>query len=343
MYKNILIIAPSWIGDCIMAQSLFQVLRDTRSNIKIDVYANKNLFAIFDKMPQINNIICNPFFHGEIKLFKRYKEGLKLKNNNYDQVIILPGSLKSVLVPFFAKIPIRTGFSKELRGKLLTDARFLERDKLVRMVDRYVSLAFSKNSVLPVSIPVPKLNINNQVRDRIVTKFKFIFKSTGNKKVVSFCPGADYGAAKRWPYKYFAKLAQYFYENNYIIWIFGSSLDFDIGESIVNSTFAKCINLCGATDLDEAIYLLSFSDLVISNDTGLMHISCALEVPTIAIYGSTSYEHTPCLSSKSKSLSLNLECSPCFKRICPLGHFNCMNSLLPEFVFEESLKIIDLE
>lgn len=338
MHEKILIISPSWIGDCVMSQSLFQVLHDTRANLQIDVYANKNLKALLTKMPQVTNVIENPFLHKEIKLFKRYKEGVKLRKNNYNQVIVLPGSLKSALVPFFAKIPIRSGFLGEMRIKFLNDIRILDKVKLNKMVDRYVSLAFPQDALLPVNIPIPKLHIDKKIQNNILDKFKL----DTIKKIVSFCPGADYGPAKRWPEKYFAQLAQYFYEIGFEVWIFGSDKDFEVGNNIAKQTKAKCVNLCGKTNLNDVIYLLGFSNLVISNDSGLMHISCALEVPVVAIYGSTSYFHTPPLSTKSKILSLNLDCSPCFQRTCPLSHHNCMNLLFPKMVFEESLKFVNL-
>ena len=146
------------------------------------------------------------------------------------------------------------------------------------------------------------------------------------------CPGAEYGDAKRWRVHHFAKTASQCADKGYQIWFFGSNKDEDTAEQIVEQSGGLGVNLCGKTSLDEAVDLLALSSAVICNDSGLMHIAAALDLPLIAIYGSSSPDHTPPLSNKAKILSLNMPCSPCFERTCPLGHTDCLEKLTPDLV-----------
>jgi len=160
------------------------------------------------------------------------------------------------------------------------------------------------------------------------------FKIDLNYPVACFCIGAEYGPAKRWPVEYCSRLAGLLIQRGYTVWLLGSQKDEALGAAI--STANAAVNLCGVTTLDEAIVLLSLAALVISNDSGLMHVSAALDRPMLALFGSSSPRFTPPLSPRARVLQLDLACSPCFKRNCPLGHFKCMMDLLPDRVFEES-------
>ena len=151
------------------------------------------------------------------------------------------------------------------------------------------------------------------------------------------CPGAEYGPTKRWPTTHFADLAQRLIVSNpnTQIILLGSKGDHALAQEITSQAKQDaCIhNWCGDTSLDEAIALIGMSKAVISNDSGLMHIAAALKTPQVAIFGSSDPGHTPPLSDKAKVIWLNLPCSPCHKRVCPLGHLNCLNNILPEQVF----------
>ena len=324
---KILIIAPSWVGDAVLAQPLFMRLREQHPDLELDVMAPAWVLPLLKRMPEVSTTLLNPFGHGELKLTARYRLAKELRERNYHQAIVLPNSAKSALIPFLARIPVRTGFVGELRRGLLNDARVLDETALPLMVERFAFLAGKPPGIIKRPLPAPHLQINREQQQATLAKLELSAK----KPVAVFCPGAEYGPAKRWPAAHFAALAKLMHDK-YQIWLIGSHKDAAIGEEIRNLSGGHCTNLCGKTGLDEAIDLLSCAAVVVSNDSGLMHIAAALDKPMAALYGSSSPAFTPPLSSHARIIKLDLSCSPCFKRECPLGHFNCMMQLMPEQV-----------
>lgn len=327
MYK-ILVISPSWVGDTMMTQPMLARLKQRHPGCRIDVLAPPWTEALLRQMPEVHEVISNPFPHGELMLGARMRLGKQLRAAQYDQAIVLPNSFKSALVPYFAKIPVRTGFVGEMRHRLLTDARKLNKRELPRMVERFAQLGEAPGYPLPRPVPNPRLQVDAEQRQRVLQRLGLSL----DKPVAVFCPGAEYGPAKRWPIPYFAELAQRVTERGYSVWVVGSSKDQEIGDKIIALGNPQCRNLCGKTDLADAIALLSSANLVVCNDSGLMHLAAALDRPMVALYGSSSPDFTPPLSDKAQVLKLDLQCSPCFERECPQGHFNCMMQLTPEKV-----------
>jgi heptosyltransferase II len=325
---KILIIAPSWVGDCMLMQPMLQRLLQRYPGARIDVLAPTWTEKLLRHMPEVHDVIINPFPHGELAFTARRNLGMQLRGEQYNKAIVLPNSWKSALVPFFANIPMRTGYVGEMRYGLLNDARKLNKRHLPLMVERFVQLAEAPLSENTLPFSPPQLKVNEAQRHQALAKFDL----TLDKPVAVFCPGAEYGPAKRWPAHYFAELAQLLRAQGYAVWLIGSPKDKEIADKIVALGNEPCRNLCGVTDLDEAIALLSCADLVVSNDSGLMHIAAALNRPMAAIFGSSSPEFTPPLSDQAQILRLDLPCSPCFKRECPLGHFNCMIKIPPKEV-----------
>jgi heptosyltransferase-2 len=328
---RILIIGPSWVGDTMLMQPMLARLRQRHSVCRIDVLAPPWTEGLLRAMPEVDDVIINPFPHGTLQLGSRYSLGKRLGANLYDQAIVLPNSLKSALVPFFANIKVRTGFVGEMRYGLINDARKLDKKTLPLMVERFAQLAEYAGHEIPRPLPNPKLNVDTAQRDATLNKLNLGL----SKPVAVFCPGAEYGPAKRWPIPYFAEIAQRLKKHGFAVWLVGSAKDKEIADRIVALGNQDCRNLCGATDLNDAIALLSCADLVISNDSGLMHLAAALDKPMLALFGSSSPQFTPPLSAKAEVVKLDLKCSPCFKRECPLGHFDCMMKLTPDMVWQK--------
>ncbi len=340
--KKILVIGPAWVGDMVMAQTLFKILKQEQPEARIDVLAPSWSRALLERMPEVNSALTLPFAHGELNLKKRWQIGVELRQENYQQAIILPNSWKSALIPWVARIPIRTGWMRELRYGLLNDARYLNKEKLPLMIQRFIALAFPKNAVLPTQLPKPSLHVKNESIITTLTKFNLEKKllngganfTTSEQPILALCPGAEFGPAKRWPANHYATIAQAKLNEGWQVWLFGSPKDQFVAAEIQQHVHNACVDLTGKTTLGEAVDLLSVANLVLSNDSGLMHIAAALERPLVVVYGSSSPRFTPPLNERVKILSLALACSPCFKRECPLGHLKCLTELTPNLVLQ---------
>ncbi|EMH4150349.1 ADP-heptose--LPS heptosyltransferase RfaF [Providencia stuartii] len=307
---KILVIGPSWVGDMMMSQSLYRTLKAQYPQAQIDVMAPQWCRPLLAKMPEVNAAIPMPLGHGALAIGERRKLGLSLRQNGYDQAIVLPNSFKSALVPFFAKIAKRTGWRGEMRYGLLNDLRTLDKAAFPLMVQRYVALAYDKQNIhsaadIPESILWPKLAVNEQE----VTEAIKAFNINTTRPIIGFCPGAEFGPAKRWPHYHYAALAeQLISEKGYQVFLFGSQKDHDAGEeirqSLTDSAHEHCSNLAGKTSLEQAVNLIASCQAVVSNDSGLMHVAAALDKPLVALYGPSSPDFTPPLSNKAEVIRL---------------------------------------
>lgn len=323
--NKILIVGPSWIGDMVMAQSLFIALKADNPTVIIDVLALAWTKPLLDRMPEVNQAIEMPVSHGVFGWGMRKKIGIELRQNKYDQAIVLPNSWKSALIPWFAKIPVRTGWQGEMRYGLLNDIRILDKLALPMMVQRYVSLAYpaSQSHIAP-SYPAP-LMVAKESAATLIPALKT------NQKRLILCPGAEFGPAKQWPAQSYAEVATQLLEQGWQVLILGAKADKIIADEITSEIPAqfkdKAFNLCGETKLQEAIDLLAEATTVVSNDSGLMHIAAALHKPLIAIYGPTSPSFTPPLADNAYIEQIDVGCGPCFQRVCPEGHHKCLRDI----------------
>jgi heptosyltransferase II len=312
----------------VMAQSLFITLKNTCPGCQIDVLAPAWSLSLLERMPEVAKAIAMPLSHGQFGLLDRIRLGGKLRAEAYDQAIVLPNSWKSALIPYFAGIPVRTGYIGECRWGLLNDARKLDKSLLTMTVQRFVALGLPSSAQLPPEYPIPGLVISGNQQKAVAEKFNL----TRSENILALCPGAEYGAAKRWPASYYAEVARLKIEQGWQIWLFGSDKDKAAAEQINSEAFGECIDFTGRTSLAEAVDLMSLVNAVVTNDSGLMHVAAALDKKTIALYGSSDPNFTPPLNPNARVISLNLDCSPCFKRECPLVHTRCLTDIKPEQV-----------
>lgn len=331
-HSKILVLGPSWVGDMVLAQSLFKTLKLNNPDCIIDVAAPAWTLPLIERMPEVNKGIALPFKHGQFALFERIRFGKSLHNEGYTQAIILTNSLKSAILPFAANIPQRTSFLGEIRYGLINDVRPLDKIRLKKTVERFVYLGLTKSESLPQFIPNPALVANHAAALAVLSKLNIAFNT--NIKTLGLCPGAEYGEAKRWPTEYYAEVANHALNNGWQVMLFGSDKDVPVTNHINQITQNRCINLGGKTKLGEAIDVMSLSDTVVSNDSGLMHVAAALDKKLIAIFGSSDPYHTPPMHPQAVIEYLKLECSPCFKRECPLGHLNCLKNISPQHVID---------
>lgn len=321
-----LIVAPSWVGDAVLSQPLVARLAARDPDGTIDVLGPPWALPVYQRMPQVSGTHALPFGHGDVKLGERraFAKGLPA----YDRAVVLPNSLKSALVPWFAGIPRRTGYRGEWRYGLLNDVRRLDESALPLIVERYAALADAPGEAFTRPLPAPRLTIDAAARASMVARLGIGLA----RPVAAFAPGAEYGPAKRWPARHFAALARALVARGEQVWLLGSGKDAEVTAEIQALSGGTCLDFAGRTSLGDAIDLMSLASRVVSNDSGLMHIAAALDRPMAALFGSSSPAFTPPLSEKARVISLRLSCSPCFARVCPLGHTNCLELLAPEDV-----------
>jgi heptosyltransferase-2 len=323
--RKYLVIGPSWVGDMVMAQSLFIDIKQRQPDSQIDVLAPAWTAALIDRMPEVSELVSANFNHGKLSLGERIRLGRQLRSKQYTHAIVLPNSLKSALVPAIARIPQRTGFRGEQRWGLLNDIRKLDKTQLPMTVQRFLALGLDAqaNCRELASIPPPQLKVDALQVSAVLKKHQLNLDSS----CLVLCPGAEFGASKKWPSAHYGALAHHYLSLGWQVWLMGSDNDLTTCRDIDTHTQGRCQILAGQTSLPEAIDLISCASLVVSNDSGLMHIAAALQKPLVAIYGSTDPGHTPPLSKNHRIARIDLQCSPCFKRECPLGHLNCLNHL----------------
>lgn len=338
--KKVLVIGPSWLGDMIMSQSLFKKLY--KQGKIVDVLAPKWNHKILACMPEVSNALEMPFEHGDLKLIERFKFSMKLKQENYDECIVIPNSFKSALIPYWAGIKIRTGWLGEQRYFLLNNYKKLNTTKYPLMIQRLVALAdFAANNESNSKYEYPQLKITSQDIQSVILKLGL----GSTKKILVLAPGAAYGDTKKWPADYFADIANFKLAEGWQVWLLGSINDNFAAELVNAKTNNSCINLAGKLQLDETVALIANANIIVSNDSGLLHVAAAVNTPLVGIYGSTSPDFTPPLISDNRKEILkinNLSCSPCFKQTCRYGHLKCLYDIKPQMVITAIDKLVSV-
>lgn len=345
---KIFVVGPSWVGDMMMSQSLYRTLKALHPAATIDVMAPAWCRPLLEKMPEVDNAIPMPLGHGALAIGERRRLGKQLRENGYTHAYVLPNSFKSALVPFFADIPKRTGWRGEMRYGLLNDLRPLDKDAFPLMVERYVALAYDKQKVQKAAdLPQPLLWPKLSVAESDVSTTLHQFSLSTQRPAIGFCPGAEFGPAKRWPHYHYAALAQKLIEQGYQIFLFGSQKDKEAGEEIkqilTSEAREACFNLAGETSLEQAVNLIASCKAIISNDSGLMHIAAALERPLVALYGPSSPDFTPPLSHKARVIRLITGYHKVRKGDAEQGYHQSLIDIQPEKVFAELENLLSTE
>ena len=320
-----LIVAPQWIGDAVMTEPLLRRL--AARGERLTVAALPWVAPVYELMPQVTEVIELPFAHGGLQWKARLSLARRIKGR-FDCAYVCPNSLKSALLPFLAGIPQRVGYLGEARFGLLT--RRLQnpaRNQRPPMVAFYSAISGELN----LDGDRPRLQADPVAADETL---KLLVLRRAGYYVIA--PGAEFGAAKRWPTSHFAELARCLDQPAVLL---GSAKEHAMCDEIAGPVNAlqsgKCINLAGKTSLAQAFHLIAAAQCTISNDSGLMHVAAALGVRQVAIFGSSSPLHTPPLNARASVLWLKnepnyqpaLDCAPCFERNCRFGHTRCLNDI----------------
>ncbi|MCE0492005.1 ADP-heptose--LPS heptosyltransferase RfaF [Pantoea sp. Mb-10] len=336
---KILVIGPSWVGDMMMSQSLYRTLKAEHPDAVIDVMAPAWCRPLLSRMPEVNQALPMPLGHGALALGERRRLGKSLRANHYDRAYVLPNSFKSALVPFFAGIKQRIGWRGEMRYGVLNDVRVLDKAAFPLMVERYVALGYDtpvhSASALPQPLLWPQLRVDEDEKQMTAA----LFALSADRPIIGFCPGAEFGPAKRWPHYHYAALAEQLIAEGYQVLLFGSAKDRETGDTLLNSLSdrarAHCKNLAGETQLEQAVILIALCAAVVSNDSGLMHIAAALNRPLVALYGPSSPDFTPPLSHQARIIRLISGYHKVRKGDAEEGYHQSLIDIQPERVLQE--------
>ncbi len=318
--KKILIRGTNWIGDAIMTLPAVAAVRATYPQAHIAVLAKplvSDIYKLFSMADEI--ILYKKNFDNPAGVFRLAWE---LRKKKFNAVILLQNAIEAAIMAFAAGIKLRAGYNSDGRGILLTHSVKRSKEiKKVHQIDYYLEMVKSLGCV-PVSRELLlQTKINRVTAQNIVGEF--ILRN--DKPIIGIAPGATYGPAKRWFSERFAALSDKLYNSfPYQGILFGGKDDEFTAEEVRRQSNANLMNLAGRTTLREAIYLISQCSLFISNDSGLMHIAGALNIPTVAIFGSTNPETTAPAGDKTIIVHKEVSCSPCLKENCPTD-FRCMD------------------
>lgn len=320
---RILVVGPSWIGDMVMAQSLFIGLRARLPEATIDVLAPASTASLLARMPQVNEAVLMDIDHGEFALGRRRETARRIAARGYDQAIVLQRSAKAALVPWLAGIPQRTGYRGELRFGLINDVRTLDKSRYPLKAEHYALLGTETEGEPLGEIAYPRLAVEADNQHALVERFSLDLK----RPIVGFAAGAAYGGAKAWPTRHYARLAEELDARGWACWIFGSAADREIAKAMQAAAPRHGVNLAERTRLTDIVDLAALSTRFIGNDTGVMHLASAAAPSVIGLYGSTDPDYAPPLAAESQRLWRGMDCSPCRERECPLGHHACLEDM----------------
>ena len=314
-----LIIAPQWIGDAVMSEPL--LARLAARGERITVAALPWVAPVYRATPQVGEVIELPFAHARLDWAQRKRIAAELRGR-FEVAYVLPNSLKSALIPWLARIPLRVGYAGESRFVLLNR-------RLPNPGGRPPMVAFY--SALAGGAPVP------DERPSLAFPASALEAATRAAGVArggywAFAPGAEYGPAKCWPAERYAELACTLHERHRLpVLLLGSGKEAALCEQIAAAAPGACRVFAGQTSLIDAMALIAAARGLVSNDSGLMHVAAAFGVPQVAVFGSTSPEHTPPLNPRARVLwlkeELQLDCAPCFDRVCRFGHTRCLTGV----------------
>jgi heptosyltransferase-2 len=332
----------NWIGDTVMTLPALHALRETFPNAFISVFAKSPLDRLLSNDPSFDEVVGYRERKGFLGLIDRCALASKIRKDRYDLALILPNSFSAALIPFLARIPLRTGYGRDGRSPLLTHPIPCTQDLRLRHQSLYYlhlieQLGYKSTAHLPVIYVDEndkKWAAESLNRDR----------DKGRTKLIGLCPGATYGPAKQWFPERFVDLARRLTDRLQARTIlFGGREEALQIQKISQAIGGDVLDMAGRTDLIQMASLMAECDLVISNDSGPMHIAGAMGTPVLALFGSTDPHATSPLGKVriiKKELS-ELSCSPCLKRHCPLGTYECMERISVEEVYEAAHQFLE--
>jgi len=332
--RKILIRGPNWLGDAVLAIPAMKAVRSRFPDAEITVFVRPWVAGIFSSAPFVDRVWSEPRPSGIVEWNRITRE---IRAREFDLAVLLPNSFESALMMFLSGVPERLGYTTDGRGWLLTDAVEPSTETRHQMF-YYLDLV----KALAANVESPSIEIQATSEER--TTARRLLSADGIGAQESFLvlnPGAAYGAAKRWDEDRFAVVADTLaHDLRIAIAIVGSANERSIADEIRANLKTKCAVLSGKTSLETLIGVLAESSLMITNDSGPMHIAAALGTPTVAVFGSTDERVTAPLGLRTRVVKHPVECSPCLLRECPIDH-RCMKRISADDVYRAARELLN--
>lgn len=322
-----LIVAPGWVGDVVMGHSLVQVVAARWPGEPIDVLAPSWARPLLARMPEVRGVLEAPDGHGRLDMIALFGVVREARRRSFRRAIVTRRSFKAALVPWLAGVPTRTGTRGESRYWLVNDRRAVDATSHPRSVVRLAVLGMPAGARPALDeVPWPRLRVDHARGRDVEARVGW----TGGGPLVVLAPGAAFGPAKRWPLERWTELAKRLADGGHGVVVVGGASERAEGRDLAMA-HPRVVDLTGRTSLDQVLDLMARSDVVVSNDSGLMHVAAASGARVVAIFGSSSPINTPPLSPTATVFWRALACSPCFERECPLGprdgHLDCLRGI----------------
>jgi len=322
-----------------MTTPAIRAIRKRFPNSHVSLLAKPWVVPVFENSEHIDRLLIYDDKGRHKGIFGKFRLARDLKKYHFDAAILLQNAFEAALITFLARIPLRVGYNTDVRQLLLTHAvSCTDEIKKKHQTDYYLNIIRG----IGMKEVNRELYLELNQRDRLRAEKTLLEQHLSlDDKIVGINHGATYGPAKQWPLDRYAHLADKIqaFSGCQII-IFGGPDDRNLGKKISQKMQHRPIDLSGKTSLGEAMALIKRCDLFITNDSGLMHVAAALDVPLIAVFGSTNSITTGPLSQNSRIVQVPLECSPCLRPECPKGHLDCMDRISVDMVFKVVKEIL---
>jgi len=335
---RILIRATNWVGDAVMSMPAFEAVTENFPESYITVLARPWVIPLYESHPAVNEVIPYKRGYGYLKDSSEFLRVIRLiRGLHFDMAVLFQNAFEAALIARLAGIKIRVGYNTDGRGFLLSHSVVRGTEVLkLHQVEYYLTLLRGLGWDAPTRDPVLRAGSESVTRVRALLSSKGI---EDGDLLVGLSPGAAYGPAKRWPVERFAAIGdRAIQEWGARVVVIGTEKEKDLGETLISATAPGAVNCCGMTGLGEALALIKRCQLFVSNDSGLMHVAAALNVPTVAIFGSTDPVATGPRGKNARIVKQDMECSPCLKPECPVG-YRCLLSVQAGDVWREMEKL----
>ena len=331
--QNILVREVNWLGDIVMSLPALRAVRKAHPQARLSVLIKKELASFFDGANWIDEIIPFKVRKGIVNGIRDRRAIVKeLSARKFDLAVLLPNSFDSALWPAWAGIPTRAGYSRDARGFLLTNS-ISPSPQILEVHQVHYYLHMLKETLNFDGAPsdfAPDVSASNTTK---MCQFLSARRKRSDKALIGLAVAAAYGPAKEWPATSYARLIDLIAERHGAECVLiGAPNERAKSEEVIAASKSGAILAAGETSVGEALALLALCSGFAGNDSGSMHVSGALGKPTVGIYGSTRADRTGPLGAKTKILYKQIECSPCLKRTCQFGHYDCLKMISPEEV-----------